>query len=272
MIPNTDLSPTLLPHLLPQTLPTVVLAAHRRWRLFAVPVFALVFSVALSACSSLPWKSAQAEEEAARNALFAAQARTAAQAQAAANAASNPEPPPAAPAPPAVLAAPDAAARVLVYAERVRTMPTIELNQELARMTAPSEANVPASQVQLSLVLSQLRQLAELIKAQELLARVLANAGPDAQPLHPLARLLAFRYGEQRRLEDQLEKERQQTREVQRKLDQTNERLEALKAIERSLTIRPPPPPAAAPVPAQVPAPTPAPASAPASRSRTAPL
>ena len=146
-------------------------------------------------------------------------------------------------------------------------MPPAELNQELARLTAPGEANVPASQVQLSLVLSQLRQLPELIKAQELLARVLANASPEAQPLHPLARLLAFRYGEQRRLEDQLEKERQQTREVQRKLDQTSERLEALKAIERSLTTRPPAPPA----PAQLPAPAPAPASAPASRGRTAP-
>ncbi len=134
-------------------------------------------------------------------------------------------------------------------------------------MTAPSEANAPVSQVQLALLLSQLRQLPELIKAQELLARVLANAGPEAQPLHPLARLLAFRYGEQRRLEDALEKERQQSREVQRKLDQTNERLEALKAIERSLTTRPPPPPA----PAQAPAPAPAPALAPASRGRAPP-
>ena len=156
---------------------------------------------------------------------------------------------------------------MLTYAERVRLMPPAELNQESARLSAPGEATLPGSQLQLSLVLSQLRQLPELIRAQELLARVLANAGPDAQPLHPLARLLAFRYGEQRRLEDQLEKERQQTRDVQRKLDQTNERLEALKAIERSLTTRPPAPPA----PAQVPAPAPAPASAPASRGRVAP-
>ena len=262
MSPNPDLSPTLLP----QILQPRGLAARRRWRLSAVPASALVFSVLLAGCSSLPWNSTQAEEEAARNALYAAEARSVAQAQAAASAASSPEPPPALPAPPVVLPAPDAVARVLTYSERVRTMPTVELNQELSRLIAPSEANAPASQVQLSLVLSQLRQLPELIKAQELLARVLANASLDAQPLHPLARLLAFRYGEQRRLEDQLEKERQQTREVQRKLDQTTERLEALKAIERSLTTRPPPPPA----PAQVPAPAPAPASAPASRGRTA--
>ena len=262
MSPNPELSPTLLP----QILPPRALAARRRWRLCAEPASALVFSVLLAGCSSLPWKLTRGEEEAARNALYAAEARSVAQAQAAANAASSPEPPPELPAPPVVLPAPDAVARVLAYSERVRTMPTAELNQELARMAVPSEANAPASQVQLSLILSQLRQLPELIKAQELLARVLANASLDAQPLHPLARLLAFRYGEQRRLEDQLEKERQQTREVQRKLDQTNERLEALKAIERSLTTRPPPLPA----PAQVPAPAPAPASAPASRSRTA--
>ena len=93
--------------------------------------------------------------------------------------------------------------------------------------------------------LSQLRQLPELVRAQELLARVLGN--PEAQALHPLARLLASRYGEQRRLEEQLEKQNQQLREVQRRLDQTNDRLEALKAIERSLTSRQPAAPASAP-------------------------
>ena len=267
MSPNPDPSPTRSPQLLPQILPPPGLAARSRWRISAVPASALVFYVVLAGCSSLPWKSTRAEEEAAQQARYAAEARAVAEAQAATSAASIPEPPPPLPAPPVALPATDAAARVLTYSERVRTMPAAELNQELARLAAPGEANAPASQVQLSLVLSQLRQLPELIKAQELLARVLANASPDAQPLHPLARLLAFRYGEQRRLEDQLEKERQQTREVQRKLDQTTERLEALKAIERSLTTRPPPPPA----PAQVPAPAPAPASAPASRGRTAP-
>ena len=265
MFQNSELPPTRLPQ--PGR------AARRLGWLFAMPTSALVFSVLMAGCSSLPWKSTRAEDKAAQKALLAAETEAVAQAQAAAIAPSSTEPPSAAPTPPAVpapavvLPAPEAVARVLNYFERVRTMPTVELNQELARLAAPGEANLPASQVQLSLVLSQLRQLPELIKAQELLARVLANAGPDAQPLHPLARLLAFRYGEQRRLEDQLEKERQQTREVQRKLDQTNERLEALKAIERSLTTRPPPPPA----PAQVPAPAPAPASAPASRGRTAP-
>ena len=136
----------------------------------------------------------------------------------------------------------DATARMLAYAERVRLMQPPELNQEIARL---GDAASPAAQLQLSLVLSQLRQLPELVRAQELLARVLGN--PEAQALHPLARLLASRYGEQRRLEEQLEKQNQQLREVQRRLDQTNDRLEALKAIERSLTSRQPAAPASAP-------------------------
>ena len=137
----------------------------------------------------------------------------------------------------------DAALRLLAYADRLRLMPAAELGPEVARL---GEASTPAAQLQLALALGQLRQLPELVRAQELLARVLGNAGAEAQALHSLARLLAARYGEQRRVEEQLEKQTQQVRELQRKLDQSNERLEALKAIERSLTSRPaaPAPPA----------------------------
>lgn len=148
------------------------------------------------------------------------------------------------PAPPAET---DTIVRMLAYAERVRVMPPAELGQELARL---GDAATPTDQLRLSLVLSQLHQLPDLIRAQELLARVLGNADAEAQALQPLARLLASRFGEQRRLEEQLEKQNQQMRDVQRRLDQTNERLEALKAIERSLASRPPAAPASAPAPA----------------------
>ena len=137
---------------------------------------------------------------------------------------------------PAPSAASEPVVRLLAYADRVRTMSAAELGQEVTRLGL---AFVPADQLQLALVLSQLRQTPELIRAQELLTRLIANTDAEAQVLHPLARLLAARYGEQRRLEDLVEKQNQQTREVQRRLDQTNERLEALKAIERSLTSRP---------------------------------
>ena len=163
---------------------------------------------------------------------------------------------PASPSPLAGLALPAASepvVRILAYADRVRTMSAAELGQEMTRLGL---AFVPADQLQLALVLSQLRQTPELIRAQELLTRLIANTDTEAQALHPLARLLAARYGEQRRLEDLLEKQNQQTREVQRRLDQTHERLEALKAIERSLTSRSPAPPASTPAPrARPPAP-----------------
>ena len=142
------------------------------------------------------------------------------------------------PEPPAASLAADPIISMLAYAERARRMPPAELGKEVIRL---GDAAGPTDQVRLALVLSQLHLLPELLRAQELLSRVLANAGTEAQALHPLAGLLAARLGEQRRLEDLLDKQTQQTREVQRRLDQTNERLEALKAIERSLTNRPPP-------------------------------
>lgn len=140
----------------------------------------------------------------------------------------------AAPASTTALPATDEVVRMLAYADRLRLMPPPELSQEVSRLGTPLTS---LNQLQLALALSQLRQLPELIRAQELLTRVIGNT--EAQALHPLARLLAARYGEQRRLEEQLDKQNQQLRDVQRRLDQTNERLEALKAIERSLTSRP---------------------------------
>ena len=130
-----------------------------------------------------------------------------------------------------------AVARALAYADRIRGMNANELTPELARL---GEARAPGELLQLALTLAQLRQTPELIRAQDLLTRLLANASPEAVTLHPLARLLATRFGEQRRFEDLLDKQQQQTRDIQRRLDQTTERLEALKAIERSLGNRAP--------------------------------
>jgi len=145
---------------------------------------------------------------------------------------------------PVALPPADTVVDLLAYADRVRALPAPDLFREIARLGNPA---TPAEQLQLALSLSQLHQAAELARAQELLNRILSNPSVPAQPLQPLARLLAARYADQRRLEDQLEKQIQQTRDVQRRLEQTRERLEALKAIERSLTSRPPAAAASAP-------------------------
>ena len=215
MFPSSNFSSSVLAARLPGWLP------------------ALVASALLSACGS----GGRAPERGADTAAVQATRAAASAAETARTSAGQ-----STPLPEAVVFASGMTLRMLAYAERVRVMPPAELSQEAGRL---GDAASPEAQLQLSLVLSQLRQLPELIRAQELLARVLGNA--DAQALHPLARLLASRYSEQRRLEEQLEKQNQQLRDVQRRLDQTNERLEALKAIERSLTSRPPAAPASAP-------------------------
>jgi len=197
--------------------------AHRRLDQHRTSLLLLTVSAALAACTTAPFCPAVNES--------------------AKPAATQPvvllsPPQPAAAACPAAAPTTSATAEMLSYAQQVSAMSTAELTQEVTRL---GEAVGPVNKLRLSLVLSQLRQLPELLRAQELLDRALASADPQAQSLRALASLLATRYTEQRRLAELLEKQTQQTREVQRKLDQTNERLSALKAIELSLTKRPVP-------------------------------
>ena len=139
-------------------------------------------------------------------------------------------------------------AAALAYGDKVRTLGPPELAAEISRLGEPGE--VPLTQVQLALALAQTRQGADLGRAQGLLQRVAANQSPEAQQLAPLARLLSARYGEQRRVEDERDKQAQQLKDSQRRIDQLNDRLEALRAIERSFSRpsnHPPVPPMPAP-------------------------
>ena len=130
---------------------------------------------------------------------------------------------------------------VLAYGDKVRSLTPAELQQEIARLGDPADPNhQPADDLQLALALGQTRAPADLARAQALLQRVLANNQEEVRMLHPLARLIGARYAEQKRVEDQLERQNQQLRDSQRRIDQLNERLEAMRAIERSLTSRTP--------------------------------
>ena len=138
-------------------------------------------------------------------------------------------------------------AAVLDYADKVRPLSGPDLGAELARLGDPGDD--PLTQMQVALVLAQTRVPADLARALGLLQRVIANRSPDAQPLKPLSRALAARYTEQRRVEDDRDRQAQQQRESQKRIEQLTDRLEALRAIERSFA-RPGnriPPPAAAP-------------------------
>lgn len=151
----------------------------------------------------------------------------------------------------------DAAARhVLAYFERVRVMPPAELHKELTRLA--ETPTTPAAVMEQAIALGFTRGPNDIQRALALLDALLKSTAPDVTPWHPLARLLQSRYQEQRRVEDLLDRQNQRLLEAQRRLDQLNEKLEALKAIERSLAPRspvPPPGPAAPDGPAPTPRP-----------------
>lgn len=152
---------------------------------------------------------------------------------------------------------PDPVQQVLAQTDATLRMAPPELSKEIARLSDAEDA-AAENPLLLATALAQTRQPVDTARALGLVQRVLANPGPASQALHPLARLMEARLLHQRRLEDQLERQTQQLRDAQRRNDQLNERLEAVRAIERSLTTRPPVPAAPASAPASTP-PRPAP-------------
>ena len=131
-------------------------------------------------------------------------------------------------------------ALLLTQTDRVLKLPPAELTKEIARLGEAEDAT-PETPLLLATALAQTRQAVDTARALGLVQRVLGNTSPAAQPLHPLARLLEALLLQQRRLEDQLDRQAQQLRDTQRRNDQLSERLEAVRAIERSLSTRPAP-------------------------------
>jgi DNA anti-recombination protein RmuC len=121
-------------------------------------------------------------------------------------------------------------------------MSASELSQELVRLNGAPGG--PATTLETVLALGQNRSNGDLARALSLLDSLLRINTQEVTPWQAVARLLAIRFAEQRKLEEQVERLNTQLkdsqRDSQRKIDQLNEKLEALKAIERSLTVRPP--------------------------------
>jgi hypothetical protein len=129
---------------------------------------------------------------------------------------------------------PSAASIALAQGERLRSLSVPELAQEVGRLADPGDAPLLQMQLAQALLLTKVPNDAQ--RAQNILQRLLQNGGNQAESLRPLARLLLAQYADQRRLEEQLERQAQQLRDAQRRIDQLNERLEAVRAIERSLS------------------------------------
>jgi hypothetical protein len=126
---------------------------------------------------------------------------------------------------------------LLAYAERLRTLKPAELATEIAALGEPGPQ--PMAQMQLALALMHSHQPVDTARALGLFQRVVAQEQPGALPYKPLARLLAAQLLDQRKLEESVERQSQQLREQQRRIEQLTERLEAMRAIERSLNTRP---------------------------------
>lgn len=111
----------------------------------------------------------------------------------------------------------------------------IERLERIERLEATAEHTL-----RWALALAQTLQVQDTQRALALVQRVLESPDPQSVTLRPLAHLLGHLLREQRRLDLQNERLSQQLRESQRRVEQLNDRIEAMRAIERSLN-RPPP-------------------------------
>ncbi len=138
---------------------------------------------------------------------------------------------------------------LLQWHEEFRGLSAEALQREAARGPEAGRAHEgvgPSGQtVRWALALWQTRGSAELLKAQAALEQVSRASTAEAQHWRPWARWLLARVQEQRRLEDLIDRQNQQIKEQQRRIDTLQDKLEALKAIERSLGPRTTPPPGA---------------------------
>jgi len=132
--------------------------------------------------------------------------------------------------------------QLLDYGARLRALAPAELAAEVARLdalAAGAAGPLPAeTKMYLGMALCQQHFPGDLARGAALLDSVAQGTAPELGPWQPMARLLASQAGEQRRQEDQLEHQAAQRRDTQRTLQQLTEKLEALKAIERSMITR----------------------------------
>ena len=150
-----------------------------------------------------------------------------------------PAPPPVQPVPVTVapVAPPDEVAPLLAYHQSLRRMTQGELLKELSGLLL--QRRTPKLSLQIGMNLMLTRGGGDLPRAQAQFDSVAASTDPATQGLRPLAQLLSSYCAEARRLGEHADRLSAQLKDTQRKSDQLNETLEALKAIERGLPVRP---------------------------------
>ena len=131
----------------------------------------------------------------------------------------------------------DEVAPLLAYHQSLHRMTQGELLKELSSIML--QQRTPKIALQTGMILMLTRGGGDLARAQSNFDSVVGSTEPEAEGLKPLAQLLSSHCAEARRLADATDRLALQLRETQRKSDQLSETLEALKAIERGLPVRP---------------------------------
>ncbi|AOY02234.1 hypothetical protein [Jeongeupia sp. USM3] len=129
---------------------------------------------------------------------------------------------------------------LFAYAASLHARTPAELNREVAGLA--SEAGELAL-IRRAMAYAQLRGNGDLSRAIGLLDNAQKASGPQAATLRPLAQWLSSVYADQRRQDGETDKLNQQLKDAQRRANDLNDKLNALKAIEHGL----PPKPKAAP-------------------------
>lgn len=134
---------------------------------------------------------------------------------------------------------PDEVAPLLSYHQSLRRMTQGELLKELSGLGLQKRS--PRVAVQMGMALMLTRGSSDLARAQALLDSVATSADVEAAPFRSLAQLLSSNCAETRRLYDHADKLATQQKDNLRRIEQLNEIVEGLKAIERTLPVRPAP-------------------------------
>ena len=126
---------------------------------------------------------------------------------------------------------------LLAYQSALRLMTPSELVK--AQLDLAKADHAPSNTIRRAMLHASVRGAGDLARAQALLEPLATATGKDAQLLAPLVQLLSGQYAELRRQDESIDKLNAQLRDAQRRNDLLNEKLEALKNIERSLSVRP---------------------------------
>lgn len=131
----------------------------------------------------------------------------------------------------------------LAFYQSLQRMPVAEMTRERTVLT--SQPGGPGNQLRLAMLFGHPRGPLDLNRALNLLESILKSSDPAAQPLQPLARVLADNYNERLKLDGQLDKQGVQLKDSQRKVEESQrkalelqEKLNGLADIERTLAPR----------------------------------